>query len=165
MKKTIAILLAALTALTAAACAKEDAPAIPDDDAYLSAAGIGDDTLFARTPAPASPAADETVTVNDPAAEPDPALFGAWELYDGGDMPSKSYVSDLAGTGISLLFVFHEDGSGYMKASGAVDSTDYFSYTFGNGYIVIDGGRSDYSIDGDDLTIDISGHVLVCRRK
>lgn len=93
------------------------------------------------------------------------SIVGTWELVDGeGD--AKETVAMMMSMGMTMSFTFNADGTGSMTYVFSGDSaSESFDYTLENGQIVIDGAGADYTLDGDRLTIEVEGYVLVFERQ
>lgn len=109
----------------------------------------------------------------EPAPEPEPepepkgdSIVGTWELYGGEDEETQQYVDMMLGFGMNMVFVFNEDGTGSVSTSfqGEEDKNE-FTYTLGNGEIVIEGEGAPYRIEDGLLYLTADSAKLVFKRK
>ena len=93
------------------------------------------------------------------------SIVGTWELVDGeGD--AKETVAMMMSMGMTMSFTFNADGTGSMSASfGGDESSENFTYTLEDGKIMMDGSPMNYTLDGDRLSVDINGTMMVFKRK
>ncbi len=152
MKKTIAVILAAIMALTAIACAGKE-QSMPKDEP-------------AATAAPESGSTPEPVPAPESEPVSDEPIVGDWDLCAGSGEESQQSVDLLLAMGMTMSFTFRADGSGSSSIGYAGETeTKEFVYTLENGQIVIDGSGTDYSIEDDLLTLDVDGSALVFKRR
>ena len=96
----------------------------------------------------------------------DDSLVGSWVLTGGEGEEAEQSVSMLLAFGMSMEFTFNEDGTGEAVTTYDNESdTENFTYTIGNGQIVIDGEGADYRIENDQLYLGLDGMVLIFTRK
>ncbi|MBQ1820330.1 MAG: lipocalin family protein [Clostridia bacterium] len=152
MKKTIAILLVALMALTLfAACGSKT----DNDNSDKNDAG--------------EPAKSDPTPVPDPNAE----LYGTWTLAGGEGEDAEQAVAMMMAFGMTMTFTFNEDGTGSEDASFRDETQSVpFTYTAENGKLTMvpqvedqETSESDYRIEDGKLYLTVDDQALIFTKK
>ena len=149
MKRTIAILLAALMALCLfTACGQAATPDEPEP-----------------TPEPTP----------DPTPEPDPnaELYGTWILIGGEGEESEQYVAMMAAMAMTISFNFNEDGTGSMDTFyGSEFQSMAYTYTAEGGKLTMvpqsegeSTAESPYRIEDGKLYMSIGDQVMIFSKR
>jgi len=104
--------------------------------------------------------------VKNPGKAHGEGIVGTWALVDGEGDEGHETVQMMLAMGMTMTFTFNADGTGNMTMTfnGETQSKD-FTYTLEDGQIVIEGDGADYTLDGDRLTIELEGIVMILERQ
>lgn len=94
------------------------------------------------------------------------SIVGTWTLCGGEDEETQQYAELMVSLGMEMVFVFNEDGTGSVSTvfQGEEDKEE-FTYTLGDGEIVINGKGAPYRIEDDLLHLTADDAKLIFKRK